>query len=412
VNFSVALTRKGEVYTWGGNQHGQLGTGTTASGWSPARVAFPRGAKVAAIAAGADHVVAITTFGVVYTWGHNHRGQIGDGSTADRHEPVAVTKGIKGLVSIVAAGNGISAAVTKSGDLYLWGRNTFGQLGVEQPRDSAGEAVSQTRPAKVPLPRGTDAVAVAAGNRHVTVALNDGRLVVFGLDAAGRPAEGTIRLKPSWGRPVRLAAGEDFTLVLTNHNVLLSFGGNASGQLGVGDHSNRLQPTPIVLPHATGHVRDIIACARGAAALTSTGEVYSWGDGNVGQHGAGTDKKALAVRPTPARVKALTGARVTRLHGGHHHAFVSVESGPPAALRVLPSRATTAPDVAVAYRAHKLDVFGTDLGPASHITFSVTDGRVVGNRVSARTLGVHKVTARSGQLKGSTILTVSKGSRP
>jgi alpha-tubulin suppressor-like RCC1 family protein len=312
----------------------------------------------------------------------------------------------------VAAGNGISAAVTKSGALYLWGRNTFGQLGVDQAQDPAGAALTQNRPVKVKLPKGSHAVAVAAGNRHVTVALSDGRLVVFGLDAAGQPSEGTIRLKSAWGRPVRLAAGEDFTLVLTNRHVLLAFGGNASGQLGVGDHTNRLHPTRVVLPHATGHVHDILAGARGGAALTSTGELYSWGDGNVGQHGAGPGEKALTPRPTPARVKALAGARVTRLHGGHHHAFVSVTAGPAVALRVTPSRVTVAPGVAVTYHAHKVDVFGNDLGPAGHFALTVTDGRVVGNRVSASTLGVHLVTARSGELKGSTILTVTKGARP
>lgn len=411
LTLTVALTDKGEVFTWGGNQHGQLGVGTTAVGWKPVQVSFPRGARIATIAVGADHVLATTTSGIVYAWGRNHRGQLGNGSTADRHVPVPVAKGIQGPVRIIAAGNGISAAVNHSGELFLWGRDTFGQLGLGAVHRPAEGAVSQTRPAKVDLPRGTAAVAVAAGNRHVTVALNDGRLAVFGLDAAGQTAKGTIRLKSTWGRPVRLAAGEDFTLVLTSRNVLLGFGANASGQLGVGDHRNRLQPTPVLLPHATGHVRDIVAGARGGTALTSTGQVFSWGDGNVGQHGAGRGAEALAARPTPARVKALAEARVTSLHGGHHHFLAGVESGPPVALRLSPSQARVVPGVAISYRVHEVDVFGNDLGPTSHFKLSVTDGRVVGNRVSAKTPGRHQVTARSGHLTGSTILTVVKGAR-
>jgi alpha-tubulin suppressor-like RCC1 family protein len=315
-------------------------------------------------------------------------------------------------VTAVAAGNGISAALTRSGDLYLWGRNSFDQLGLGATRDPGGSAVSQTRPAKARLPRGADAIAVDAGNRHVAVALRDGRLVIFGLDAAGQPTEGTIRLKSAWGRPVKLAAGEDFTLILTSRNVLLALGANASGQLGVGDYHNRLQPAAVRLPQGSGHVRDFIACARGGAALTSTGDVYSWGDGNVGQHGAGSGDKELATRPTPTRVKALAGARITGLHGGHHHAFVTVTSGPAVALRILPVRKTVAPGVAVNYRVHKSDVFGNDLGAAGRYTLTVTDGRVAGSTVIARTLGVHHVTARSGRLVGRAILTVTKGPRP
>ena len=66
------------------------------------------------------------------------------------------------------------------------------------------------------------------------------------------------------------------------------------------------------------------------SALTTNGAVFTWGDGNVGQHGAGLDAKALALRPTPARVKGLAGVRVTGLHAGQHHIVARVESGPAA----------------------------------------------------------------------------------
>ena len=407
LNFTVALTRAGEVYAWGGNQYGQLGDGTTSLRWKPTRVTLPKGVRVAAIAVGADHVLATTTVGGLFAWGRNHRGQVGNGSTTDVHTPVDVRKGITGPVTAVAAGNGISAAVTKSGDLFLWGRNTFGQLGPSQ----TDRALSNTLPTMAALPKGADVIAVAAGNRHVVVALRDGRLIIFGLDAAGRPSEGTIGLQPSWGRPAKLAAGEDFTLVLTTRNVLLALGANASGQLGVGDYVNRLQPTVVKLPQATGQVRDVLAGARGGAALTSSGEVLVWGDGNSGQLGAGDGTKALAPRHTPAAVTALAGARVIGLHGGHHHAFVSVTSGPAVALRVTPTSTTVAAGVQVTYQVRKVDTFGNDLGPAAQVKITISDGVVVGTKVSARTPGVHHVTARSGRLVGTAILTVSKGPR-
>ncbi len=301
--------------------------------------------------------------------------------------------------------------VTSAGAVLQWGSNTYGQLGRRAGRDPVLGAVTQTRPARAQLPRGTSALAVAAGNRHVTVALRDGRLAMFGLDAQGRPSSGPIAVKSAWGRPVRLAAGEDFTLVLTSRHQLLSFGANASGQLGVGDRLNRLQPALVTLPSARGHVRDIGATARGGVALTSAGELFSWGDGNVGQHGGGRDVAALAVRPTPARVEALSGARIAGLHVAEHHAFVRVESGPAVALRVMPARTTVAPGVPVSYSVHTVDAFGHDLGPATRVDIAVTDGTVTGQTVSARTPGHHRVTARSGRLTGSALLTVRKGTR-
>lgn len=411
LNFSVALTRTGRVYAWGGNQHGQLGDGTATLRWEPTRVRFPKGTRIAEIAAGVDHVLAISRSGGVFAWGRNHRGQVGDGTVVDRHSPVPVHKGLRGSVLAVAAGNGISAALSSNGGVYLWGRNTFGQLGRGPGHDPMAGAVAQTRPRPAALPKGSSAVAVAAGNRHVTVALRDGRLLVFGLDAEGRPGKGLIGLKSGWGRPVRLAAGEDFTLVLTNRHRLLAFGGNASGQLGVGDRANRLVPAVVTLPTARGPVHDIAAAARGAAALTGAGEVFSWGDGNVGQHGAGNDPKALAVRTVPARVESLAGARITSLHLAQHHAFVRVRTGPAVALRVTPTHPSVAPGAEVIFSVRKVDAFGTDLGPASRFELTTTDGTVTGHTVSIRTPGTHRVTARSGRLAGHALLTVTKGSR-
>jgi alpha-tubulin suppressor-like RCC1 family protein len=231
VNFTVALTSAGGLYSWGGNQHGQLGDGTTALRWEPTAVKLPAGATVTAIAVGSDHVVALTGDGSVLAWGRNHRGQVGNGSTEDQHEPAVVYDG--GVVS-VAAGNGISAAVTKDGDLLMWGRNSFGQLGLAPQGTEPATGLSQARPAKTQLPGDAKAVSVDAGQRHAAVVTRDGRLLLLGLDAQGQPASGIVPLKSAWGRPVQVHAGEDFTLVLTSRRALLAIGANASGQLGTG----------------------------------------------------------------------------------------------------------------------------------------------------------------------------------
>jgi alpha-tubulin suppressor-like RCC1 family protein len=327
VNFTVALIADGRLYAWGGNQYGQLGDGTTAMRWQPTAVKLPGGTEVNAIAVGRDHVLARTVAGDVLAWGRNHRGQAGTGSTDDQHEPVVVRQG--GVVA-VAAGNGVSAAVTAGGEILTWGRNQFGQLGLSAA-DGPVTGLSQVRPAPARLPEGTRAVAAAAGQRHVAVITDDGRLVLFGRDAQGKPAGGPVPLKSAWGRPVRVWAGDDFTLVLTSRRALLALGANASGQLGVGDRANRLQPAVVTLPGANGHVTSVWAGAGSAVAVTSAHEVYTWGDTFADQPGRGPAAGAAAPQPTPQQVTSLADAGITTASGGTHHVILTAEHDPAAA---------------------------------------------------------------------------------
>jgi Regulator of chromosome condensation (RCC1) repeat len=328
VNFTVGLTEAGLLYAWGGNQYGQLGDGTTVMRWEPAAVKLPPRAKVTAIAVGRDHVVARTADGKVLAWGRNHRGQLGTGSTKDQLEPAVVRYG---SVRAVAAGNGVSAAVTERGELLTWGRNSFGQLGLSTKKGLV-TGLSQVRPARARLPEGARAVSVDAGQNHLAVITDDGQLVLFGRDAQGKPASGAVPLKSAWGRPLQVWAGDDFTLVLTSRHVLLALGANASGQLGTGDRANRLQPAVVTLPGAEGHVTGVWAGARGAVAVTSAHEVYTWGDASAGQAGPSSAASAGKTLTVPEPVPALAGAGITAASGGSYHVILTAVPGPWAGL--------------------------------------------------------------------------------
>jgi alpha-tubulin suppressor-like RCC1 family protein len=328
INFTVALTADGALYAWGGNQYGQLGDGSTTIRREPAPVALPGHAKVSAIAAGTDHVLALTRDRQVLAWGRNHRGQIGIGSTSDQHTPVAVLG--PGIASI-GAGNAISAAVTDQGELQVWGRNSFGQLGlppVLAPRhglDGLHEVHEhQLRPGTAVLPQGAQAALVAAGQRHLAVLTTGGKLLQFGIDAAGTPQAGELPLEPSWGRPVQICAGDDFTLVRTDRGLLLAVGGNGDGQLGLGDRRARTTPALVTLPHAHGTVAGIWAGARSGLAITSAHEVYTWGDSSLGQTGHGDPQRpGAAAQPTPRKIDALSGTRLSNASGGAHHMILT-----------------------------------------------------------------------------------------
>jgi len=103
------------------------------------------GVRFVAIAAGAVHTCAIAAGGDAYCWGRNTYGQLGDGGTTDRNEPVRVL-GTHAFASIRAFGSHTCGA-TVSGEAFCWGYNLDGQLG-------DGSRTHRTRPVYVEPPAG------------------------------------------------------------------------------------------------------------------------------------------------------------------------------------------------------------------------------------------------------------------
>jgi alpha-tubulin suppressor-like RCC1 family protein len=116
---------------------------------------------VTAIAAGANHSLALTRAGQVLAWGFNTSGELGDGSTLGIRPTPAVARLPHGTqVRSLAAGCDQSLALTAAGQVLAWGENKFGQLG------TGSSAVSRGTPAAVHLPRGADVTAISAGCTH------------------------------------------------------------------------------------------------------------------------------------------------------------------------------------------------------------------------------------------------------
>jgi alpha-tubulin suppressor-like RCC1 family protein len=308
--FTVARTSSGELYAWGGNMFGQLGDGTTKTRLAWARVPLPEDTVISGVQAGTDHVLALTERGAVYAWGRNHRGQAGCGSTEQQLTPCRV---IDGGVTALGAGNAVSAAITREGQLLAWGRNGANQVAV-------GATEDVTAPAPGRLPEGVRAAAVDAGYHHMVVLTSSGDVLTFGADPHGRPLPGGVTLRHSWGQVRAVRAGDSFTLALTSRGLLLAWGANSAGQLGAGDQQDRAAPAVVVFPGSAGTVTDFWAGDHSAAALTSNREVYTWGETRFGQGGHGrTDRP----QPRPARLTALDGAPLTRVHGGANHVIVT-----------------------------------------------------------------------------------------
>jgi len=183
--FTVALRSNGEVWTWGRNDHGQLGDGTHTDRTTPARNLAGYG--MTQVSAGGYYALARRA-GSVWAWGANDSGQLGNGSTvADSATPVIVDRRTQNATQLVA-GYTHAFAVDPDGSLWAWGANNNGELGL----GTAGPAVRT--PAKVPGLTGVTQLAAAA---EISMALrSDGTLLVWGYEGFGLRGDGIPRSTP------------------------------------------------------------------------------------------------------------------------------------------------------------------------------------------------------------------------
>jgi hypothetical protein len=123
---NLAIRNDGSLWAWGDNNYGQLGDGTTHDSNTPVRIGNSEDTW-AAVAATHKHSLAIKTDGGLWAWGRNINGQLGDGSTEDKEDPVQV--GSESTWAVVATGFYHTGAIKTGGTLWTWGYNASGQLG-------------------------------------------------------------------------------------------------------------------------------------------------------------------------------------------------------------------------------------------------------------------------------------------
>ncbi len=170
---SCAIDWDGELWCWGTNGDGQLGTGDTASRDAPTQVGTER--SWIHVAAGASHTCAIDSGGDLWCWGDNRDGELGIGDKADpvtSPRAVVANHGWQRL----ALGDRFSCGIADNRTLWCWGRNDHGQLG-------AGSG-SQTIPQQV----GSigDWAAIAAGRQHACAIRSLGALHCWGSNREGQ----------------------------------------------------------------------------------------------------------------------------------------------------------------------------------------------------------------------------------
>ncbi|XP_056612640.1 RCC1 and BTB domain-containing protein 2 isoform X2 [Triplophysa dalaica] len=181
----VLATADGEVYAWGHNGYSQLGNGTTNHGLTPALASTNLiNKRVTEVACGSHHTIALTTDGEVYAWGYNNSGQVGSGSTANQPTPRRVSSCLQNKVVVnIACGQLCSMAVLDNGETYGWGYNCNGQLGL-------GNNANQQTPCRIAALQGINIVQVVCGYAHTLALTDEGFVYSWGANSYGQLGTG------------------------------------------------------------------------------------------------------------------------------------------------------------------------------------------------------------------------------
>src|SRR5215831_10293823 len=268
------------------------------------------------ISAGTYHSCAVTSTGGVKCWGANSTGELGDGTTMERHTPVDVV-GLSAGVSSVVAAFGYSCALMTSGAVKCWGGNGSGSL---------GDGTTADRHTPVDVSGLSGAIAIAAGGGHTCAVLSGGGLSCWGRNDYGQVGDGSIGSDRWWPRSVSIAggvaavtAGAQHTCAITATGGAKCWGYNGDGELGVGD-TNGPYTTPVDVRGLTSGVIAIEAGYNHNCAITSSG-LECWGYNFQGQLGDGTMTNRLTpvvagLSTLPMRVAAGTDRTCVVLGGG------------------------------------------------------------------------------------------------
>ncbi|KAI9499339.1 regulator of chromosome condensation 1/beta-lactamase-inhibitor protein II [Zychaea mexicana] len=292
---TIALNDEGRLFCWGTfrSSEGALGFSKEQDVQKIPAVFEPLSKEtIVDIAAGADHCVALTNDGRVYTWGNGQQYQLGR-RISERHKKNALMPETLRLRNIKAIGAGAyhSFALSHNNELYVWGFNNFQQCGLWT--DDNRSPPDQTMPTVITTLEG-QVKQVAAGEHHSLVLMEDGHVYAFGrADSSqlGLPSAVIQELTQDQG------ANGDTT---------------KSG-------FKRAIGMPTRIPNLE-NVKAISSCSNHSLAVTNEGVGYTWGFGETSALGNGSDEDEEV--PCQLTGQKLEGFKVLRVAGGGQHSAI------------------------------------------------------------------------------------------
>ncbi len=264
---SAVIKADGSLWTWGWNNCGQLGNGTTEDSSKPIEVL--KGVK--AVSLGSYDSAAIKIDGSLWMWGNSNFEQFG---TAVRsNEPVEVMKDVKA----VSMGYDYRGVIKKDGSLWMWGRNEYGQLGNGTTKDSSE-----------PIEVMKDVKAVSLSGSHSAVIKTDDSLWMWGNNIYGQLGNGTTE---DSCEPIEVmkdvkavSLGSVHSAAIKTDGSLWTWGANTTWQLGNSTSTQQNSTFPVKIMNDA----EVVSLGGShSAAIKKDGSLWMWGNNIKGQQGDG-----------------------------------------------------------------------------------------------------------------------------
>jgi len=254
---SSLITSEGRIFTWGGNNHGQLGDGTYVNSLVPKDITsqfnLAVGEGITEVSLGYYSSSAMTSEGRMFTWGYNYYGQLGNGMMTQKNTPQDITSqfglNVGEKIVGISMGDSHTSAITSESRIFTWGRNNYGQLG--------DDVLDQLSPmditSKFSLNVSETFIQLSLGRYHSSVLTSDGRYFTWGYNNSGQLGDGTNIEKEA--SQFNLNLGETISLVslggyhsslLTSDGEIFTWGYNTYGQLGDATYVSRYLPVQTV----------------------------------------------------------------------------------------------------------------------------------------------------------------------
>jgi len=311
---NIVLMDNGDVWVWGRNGAGQLGVGNTSNVLVPTKVTALNGVNIidvqlskAYYLGGLYHTLFLADDGRLYACGYNQHGQLGIGNTTNQSTPQLLSKSDWSKIYAMGNNEGFSAGIDTSGDLYMWGYNGRGQLGI-------GSTTDQSTPQLVNAFGGVTVSKFSGAHGYNTgftasygssmCLLSTGAVYTWGHNAEGNLGTGNTT---QYNTPQHISGlGTDNQDILMAHSAygvsyvikddqsIVASGYNSYGQLGDGTTTQR--NTHQTIPNSLRSGRTITQLKTlGTLPYTSTvilyddGYIQACGYNDNGNYGIGTD---------------------------------------------------------------------------------------------------------------------------
>ncbi|XP_034407695.1 probable E3 ubiquitin-protein ligase HERC4 isoform X2 [Cyclopterus lumpus] len=261
---TLALNDKGQVFSWGLGSDGQLGLHNFEE-----CVRVPRNIKslsevhIAQVACGYWHSHALSRGGHVFSWGQNQYGQLGLGIDGQSISTPQIIQSLQGIpFNQISAGGAHSFALTLSGAVFGWGRNKFGQLGLNDCNDRFSPALLKSL-------RSQRVIYISCGEDHTAALTKEGGVFTFGAGGYGQLGHNSTNheINPRkvfelMGNVVtQISCGRQHTLAFTpSCGKMDSFGLAGNGQLGTRSTCNRKSPATVKGPWVASKYTDSEPC--------------------------------------------------------------------------------------------------------------------------------------------------------